>query len=116
VGLEAGQAGPEDVPADLQGFPGQVARPQALGGAQLRGERQAGRLRQASRVGGVAGERPEGLHAEEEPLRGPAGEQDCLARAGQGVTWIAFLLLPLSGLMPGLRGQRPLSGVVPALV
>jgi hypothetical protein len=35
---------------------------------------------------------------------------------GWDLTWMAFLLLPLSGLMPGLRGQRPLSGVVPALV
>jgi hypothetical protein len=33
----------------------------------------------------VAGERPEGLDTEQEPLRGPAGEQVCLARTGQGV-------------------------------
>jgi N-acetylglucosaminyldiphosphoundecaprenol N-acetyl-beta-D-mannosaminyltransferase len=61
VGLEAGQAGPEEVPADLQGFPWQVARPQALGGAQLRGKCQAGGLRQTGRIGGVAGERREGV-------------------------------------------------------
>jgi hypothetical protein len=33
----------------------------------------------------VAGERPEGLHGEGKPLRGPAGEQAGLVGAGQGV-------------------------------
>ena len=50
----------------------------------------------------MAGERPEGLHAEEEPLRGPAGEQVCLARAGQGVVG----RVDLHGRGSGSRSRR----------